>query len=161
MATEVNVLRQPVATISFNSADLGWTKEPFELSVSSTYLMESNQQLMGSAFKKLLTRDVKGKTVLHEGTLANAALCMGQLSTSVSAATLSINNSEVAAASLVVVGAAGSGPSSTTRTFTFPKASPSGNFTMSVSKNASASLNFEFDALYDTSTSKYGTIVDA
>lgn len=156
--TLANIVRQPLATLVFNSVDLGFTYSPFELSSESSYLTESNEQLMGYAFKQLMSRNYKWKTELHEGSLSNLCLGFGQPASAVSAGTLTLNDTEVAAASLVATGKAGTGPSNKVRTVTLPQAAPTGNTTIVISKNASARVPLEGDAISDGT--KYGTVVD-
>lgn len=155
-----NLCYQPVATVTFNSVDTGATFDGVEVSWTSEYLREGNDQSYGFAFQKLISRSFSIKWNAHEAQLANLALAMGMPSSAVSGGTLSLNNNETAAASLVITGVAGTGPTNKVRTWTFTKAVPIGSGSVNIAKNSTARPPMEFMGLYDNSTSKYGTCVD-
>lgn len=158
--TATNLCYQPVASVTFNSVDTGATFDGVTVSWTSTYAKEFNDQTYGPVFKNLVQREFNVKWNAHEAHQANVSLSIGMATSALSGGTLSLNNTQIADASLVITGAAGTGPSSKVRTWTFTKASPTGTGSIQIVKNGTARPMMEFEGLYDTSTSKFGTCVD-
>lgn len=158
--TLANLCYQPVASITHNSVDTGATFDGVTVSWSATYLRETNDQSPGNVINALITRDYEITWNAHEAQLANLAMSMGLPASAVSSGTLNLTNAQAAAASLVITGSAGTGPSNKVRTWTFTQASPDGTGSITVGKNGTARPTMKFIALYDTSTSKFGTCVD-
>lgn len=158
--TLANLCYQPVASVTFNSVDTGATFDGVKVAWSSEYISEGNDQSYGDAFQKLIKRGFEIEWMAHEAQLANLALSIGMPSSAVSAATLSLNNNETAAASLIITGVAGTGPTNKVRTWTFTQAVPMGSGDISIVRNGTARPPMKFKALFDNSTSKYGTCVD-
>ena len=158
--TLANVCYQPVASITHNSVDTGATYDGVDVSWNATYLRETNDQSPGDVINVLMTRNFEIKWNPHEAQQANLAMSMGLPASAVSGGTLNLTNAQAAAASLVITGVAGTGPSNKVRTWTFTQASPVGTGSIKVGKNGSARPSMTFVGLYDTSTSKYGTVVD-
>lgn len=161
-ATSANVLRAAVSTITVDAIDLGFTFEPYVLTVESTNEDVLVEQQFGPIRRPLTARSVNGTVTLAESTLAVMAVAFGMPASNISGSTLTLDQDERGEVTFVVVGKTGSANNagSDVRTFSFPQTVIGGAVAYNVAKLVESSLPVEFAHLA-SSSGVYGTIVDS
>ena len=151
MGSASNIVCGP-ATISFNSVDLGFTKDGIRVRMEREYLDVMADQVKGVVKKGKTLERVYVETTLLEATLANIYIAWDQT-------TGSFGDPNTNEQELVVVGPAP--PSnSLTRTYTMPKAVSIGEGEQNYSREEETSLEVSFECLKNDSGS-FGTIAEA
>lgn len=162
--TIANVIRAAVDTLTIDSIDVGFTKEPYELSVETVTEDVYVEQFLTPIRTVFTQRNVTGTVSLAESTLANMALVFGMPASNISGSTLTLDNDERGEVTFVLVGKSGSAPdlgaTARKRTFSFPQTKVSGAVTYNVAKLVDTTMAVEFTHGPD-SNGTTGTIVDS
>ena len=158
--TAANVVRAAVDSCTINSVDVGFTFEPYVLTVNTETEDITVEQLLTPIRSVFVSRTVEGTITFDEASLATMAIAFGMPASNISGgSTLSINNNELGQVSCVIVGKAGSGNSTTLKkTFSFPQTVVSGSTSYNVAKLENSQLPVTLSHLSD-SNGAVGTII--
>jgi hypothetical protein len=157
-----DIVMGAASTLTLATVDLGPVSENgVKITFEQTVMEHRNDQSFAPVAHSLLGRTAKITFELTESTLTRVLTALNLAAASLSASTLTIDDSIATAAQLIIAGPSPTGSGSATRTYTFPKVLHVGSTELMVSKNNEQKLAIEFTAQYDTDTSKIGTIVDA
>lgn len=157
--TKENVVIGAAATLTLGSADLGATlDEPIVASFGQEFFDVKVGQGIGVIDKKLTGRKVTIAVPLAEADIANVHIALNLAAAALSASTIELDDSVATASDLIIAATA---PNSGTRTYTFDEVLQVGNVDLSVGKNETQNLTLLFEALWQTGTGQFGTIVDA
>lgn len=158
----LNIVMGAATTLTLGGTDLGPVSENgIKITVDQEVKEHRNDQSFAPVKHSLISRVAKIAFELTESTLARVLTALNLAAASLSASTLTINDSKATAATLIIVGPAPTGSGSATRTYNFTSVLHVGSTDLNVSKNNEQVLAVEFVAQYDSATSKIGTIVDA
>lgn len=157
------VLRAAVSTCTINSVDVGYTKEPYVMTVTTERDDVLVEQEFSPIHRPITARRINGAISFAEASLANLALAFGMPSSNVSGSTLTLDNDELGEVACTIVGKAGTAfnAGNDVRTFSFPQTIVGdGDTPYNVAKLVDTAMAVSLSHL-PNSSSVYGTIVDS
>jgi len=160
MATNKNnvCISGTAMTISVAGTDLGFTKGGVSMEVTEeTYKVIMDQSLT-AILESMTSRECVVRTVLGESTLANLKTAWNLADSALVSSSLSLDTSTKGEVVLVFTG---KGPNATTRTATFFSAVAVSAGENTYAKDQETLIPVEFRCLWNSTQSKFGTIVDA
>jgi hypothetical protein len=164
MATNKDwVLRAAVSTCTINSVDVGYTKEPYIMTVTTERDDVFVEQDFSPIKRPITARRITGAISFAEASLANMALAFGMPSGNISGSSLTLDNDELGEVTCVIVGKTGSAfnAGSDIRTLSFPQTVVGdGDTPYNVAKLVDTAMAVGLSHL-PNSSQVYGTIVDS
>jgi len=157
----LNIVMGPPTVITLGGTDLGPELDGVVITFNQEVKEHTNDQSFAPVAYSLLKRTADIVMTLTEATLARVLTALNLAAASLSASTLTINDSIATAAQLIITGPSPTGSGSATRTYTFTKVMHVGSTDLAVGRDKPQHLALKFTAQYDSTTSKIGTIVDA
>ncbi|MFA5558622.1 MAG: hypothetical protein WDA59_04070 [Methanofastidiosum sp.] len=154
MASSANVL-VGVASVSFDSAPLGWTTDGVTLTINTEVADIKVEEVIGTIKRVVTDQSIEVTLNMAEGTLDNLAKAIPN--SSLSSSTITLGGGTYQSGALVLIG---KNPAGFNRTITLTKVTPIGSIGIPYKKGEISVIPVTFSALVGD-TGQFGTIVDA